>query len=177
MSSQPLIAPLLTYLNLPLLPISGIILFCSAIPSPFCCKFLSPPGSLNEIYLPCLNHCICLDLDHWSAANKRYRILISPPIPSSQISTSLYPSSVLRIIRYLSVLIPSNFSIPFAQFNYCVYNSPLSISCSPTSLAISMDRSEDFLHCSDLQAELEEVRAQQRILENQQKNLETRLED
>jgi len=40
----------------------------------------------------------------------------------------------------------------------------------------SMARSEDYLHCADLQAELEEVRAQQRTLENQQRILETRID-
>ncbi|MCY6488400.1 hypothetical protein, partial [Actinobacillus pleuropneumoniae] len=40
-----------------------------------------------------------------------------------------------------------------------------------------MARNEDCLHCADLQAELEEVRAQQHILENQQRILETRLKD
>jgi len=41
----------------------------------------------------------------------------------------------------------------------------------------SMARSEDCLYCADLQAELEEVRAQQHTLENQVKNLETRMEN
>lgn len=40
-----------------------------------------------------------------------------------------------------------------------------------------MARSEDCLHCADLQAELEEFRAQQCILENQQRILETRIDD
>lgn len=42
---------------------------------------------------------------------------------------------------------------------------------------VIMDRSEDCLHCKDLQVEFEALRAQQRILEDQVKSLETRMED
>lgn len=37
-----------------------------------------------------------------------------------------------------------------------------------------MDRNEQCFHCRDLQAEFEEVRAQQRILEDQVRNMEAR---
>lgn len=40
-----------------------------------------------------------------------------------------------------------------------------------------MARNEDCLHCADLQVELEEIRAQQHILYNQQRILETRIKD
>lgn len=40
-----------------------------------------------------------------------------------------------------------------------------------------MAHNEDCLHCADLQVELEEVRAQQCVLENQQRILENRIED
>lgn len=44
-------------------------------------------------------------------------------------------------------------------------------------LASSMARNEDCLHCSDLQAELEEIRAQQNILDNQQRILEAKIDN
>jgi len=40
-----------------------------------------------------------------------------------------------------------------------------------------MARSEDCLHCADLQAELEEIRTQQSILDEQHRLLESRLEE
>lgn len=43
--------------------------------------------------------------------------------------------------------------------------------------SVIMDRSEDRFHCRDLQAEFEELRAQQRALEDQVRSLETRIED
>lgn len=54
---------------------------------------------------------------------------------------------------------------------------PVASVVDQNNLEASMACSEDCLHCADLQAELEEVRAQQHTLENEQRILETWIDD
>lgn len=56
-------------------------------------------------------------------------------------------------------------SVPCAVSYISFFVCTRSLSHSPP--VANMARNEDCLHCADLQVELEEVRAQQRILENQ----------
>lgn len=58
----------------------------------------------------------------------------------------------------------------------CVWSSDIHFS-EPKELLEIMARSEDCLHCANLQAEFEELRSQHRIMQDQVRSLETRMED
>ena len=86
-------------------------------------------------------------------ASRRFQAIKSPAM---QFVAPI--SSVACVVSYISIFVRTR-----------------SLSHSPPTT--NMACNEDCLYCVDLQAELEEVKAQQRILENQQRILETRIED
>lgn len=105
--------------------------------------------------------------------------LLSSSAPFHKSHLSLF-SITASLIAGLSPTSVSSFRIHNQVFNVQVspaYLGPVFRYLFNNNNNSSMARSEDCLHCADLQAELEEIRTQQSMLDRKQNLLEARIED
>lgn len=91
-----------------------------------------------------------------------------PTYPPARFYSPCFSDTLPRI----ALIIP-----PHNAFNSYSRKAPVPNHFISRSLHPSMARNKDCFHCADLQAELEEIRAQQSILDDKQKLLDSRLEE
>lgn len=164
-SVSSIIRPLLARSVLPASIISFLSVIPGSEPSPACSPFFPfvSESPLLTIALPSLRLLACL-------------LLLLSSVPFNKPHLSLFFVTAFLHAGLSPTSVRTQKQVYNVQ-NSSAYLGPVIINLFNSNINSFMARSEDCFHCVDLQAELEEIRTQQAMLDKKQNLLEARIED